>query len=582
MGREPPDILLATPESIEVVLVSRRVDHRVIFRDLRVVIVDEIHAFAGDDRGWHLIALLDRLRDLTKHPIQRLGLSATVGNAEELLAWLCADESGPRSVVSPEASTTADVDLKVDYVGSLPNAATVISRLHRGEKRLVFCDSRSQVVSLAVELRALGVTTFVSHSSLSVDERRRAEAAFSAGTDCVIAATSTLELGIDVGDLDRVIQIDAPSTVAAFLQRLGRTGRRPGTQRNCLFLATSEAALLKALGLLRLWSEGYVEPVVPPALPYHVLAQQILALILQEGGVSRAEFLRSWAGFRQASGITVADAEAIVEHMLHEDVLFNADGVLVIGTEGEARYGLKNFLELFSVFNSPPLFRVLHGRNEVGQVHQLTFQSRDKQPVILALAGRLWAVKHVDWNRRQAFVEPSDQGGRSRWLGSGPGMSFELAQSIKRVLVDETIPAWLSRRAADALRNSRESFDWLVEDATTLEEEALSWRWWTFAGNLANAAVAAYLQARGWTLSSDALVLKLKGVAHDLPGIKQILIEGLTAEVSAPVASDNLDTLKFGASIPKSQLELTARARFDTAKARRLIASCPIAISRRD
>jgi ATP-dependent Lhr-like helicase len=225
---------------------------------------------------------------------------------------------------------------------------------------------------------------------------------------------------------------------------------------------------------------------------------------------------------------------------------------------------------------------VLHGRNEVGQVHQLTFQSRDKQPVVLALAGRLWAVKHVDWNRRQAFVEPSEQVGRSRWLGSGPGMSFELAQSIKHVLVDETIPAWLSRRAADTLRDSREAFDWLVEDATTLEEEALSWRWWTFAGTLANAAVAAYLQARGWTLSSDALVLKLKGVAHDLPGIKQILIEGLTAEVSAPVASDNLDTLKFGASIPKSQLELTTRARFDTAKARRLIASCPIAISRRD
>ena len=146
----------------------------------------------------------------------------------------------------------------------------------------MFCDSRAGVEALSAELRRCSAETFVSHSSLALDERRRAEEAFSQSRDCVIVATSTLELGVDVGDLDRVIQIDAPATVASFLQRLGRTGRRPGTARNCLFLATSEDGFLRASGLLRLWVDGYVEQVVPPSEPFHIFAQQLLALALQE------------------------------------------------------------------------------------------------------------------------------------------------------------------------------------------------------------------------------------------------------------------------------------------------------------
>ena len=148
----------------------------------------------------------------------------------------------------------------------------------------MFCDSRARVEELAVDLCQRGVDTFVSHSSLSHDARRQAETAFAEATDCVIVATSTLELGIDVGALDRVIQIDAPYSVASFLQCLGRSGRRRGHRRNCLFLTTSDEALLRAAALLHLWKQGYVEPIVPPPLPYHLLAQQLMALALQEGG----------------------------------------------------------------------------------------------------------------------------------------------------------------------------------------------------------------------------------------------------------------------------------------------------------
>ena len=112
----------------------------------------------------------------------------------------------------------------------------------------------------------------ISHSSLSKDARRQAEAAFASGSGCVIVATSTLELGVDVGNLDHVFQVDAPPTVAAFLQRLGRTGRRPGTARNAMLLATRPGALWTGAALLLLWQRGYVEPVVPPALPRHIVA----------------------------------------------------------------------------------------------------------------------------------------------------------------------------------------------------------------------------------------------------------------------------------------------------------------------
>ena len=109
---------------------------------------------------------------------------------------------------------------------------SVISRLHKGEKRLVFAESRRNVEQLGVRLTDLDVETFVSHSSLSASERHRSEAAFAEARNCVIVATSTLELGIDVGDLDRVLQVGSPTTVASLLQRLGRTGRRSGTTRN--------------------------------------------------------------------------------------------------------------------------------------------------------------------------------------------------------------------------------------------------------------------------------------------------------------------------------------------------------------
>ncbi len=255
MLTEPPDLLLTTLESLEAILISSRIDHAVLFENLRSVVIDELHAFAGDDRGWHLLFLLARLEHLTGRTIQRVGLSATIANPDALLAWLARGRGGRvvGSVGSPSVG-----EIIVDHVGSLNNAVTVLSRVFRGERRLIFADSRARVEELAAGLRSAGLQTFVSHASLSADERRAAEAAFSAEPDCAIVATSTLELGIDVGDLDRVIQVGAPPTVSALLQRMGRSGRRAGSQRNVLLLATDENEFLADLAMATLSREGFV------------------------------------------------------------------------------------------------------------------------------------------------------------------------------------------------------------------------------------------------------------------------------------------------------------------------------------
>jgi ATP-dependent helicase Lhr and Lhr-like helicase len=473
---ERPDILLTTPESLEAMLIGVKTDHAHLLGGIRAVIVDEVHAFAGDDRGWHLLAVLERLQRLTGRPIQRIGLSATVGNPQQLLTWLQGSGAGRRtgSIVAPglsKASASAAAgpppgEVELDYVGSLTNAAKVIATLHRGEKRLVFCDSRRQVEELGAALRARDVTVFLSHASLSAAERNRSEQAFAEARDCVIVATSTLELGIDVGDLDRVIQIDSPDTVAAFLQRLGRTGRRPGSSRNCLFLATDRDALLQAAALLLLWARGWVEPVVPPPEPRHLVAQQLLSITLQEHRLGD----RMWPG--QWNGLAPFDrsAEPILRHLTEEGYLDRDAGMLFIGPEAERRFGRRHFIALTASFTAPPQFTVLSGRAEIGRMDPAVLTEERPGPRRLLLAGRSWQVNHIDWGRKRVFVEPADSGGVAKWSGGTPtGLSYALTRAMREVLLGADPASSLTRRAALCLSEWRaERAPHMVHPAGTL------------------------------------------------------------------------------------------------------------------
>lgn len=494
---DPPDCLLTTPESVEGMLISPAAP-RALWANLRAVVVDEAHAFAGDDRGWHLLALVQRLQKLAGRDLQRVGLSATVGNPDEVLAWLSAGSARPRRLVRPPDAPGPAPDVTLDHVGSLENAVRVIAALHRGEKRLVFCDSRSRVEKAATGLRDAGVRTFVTHSSLSADERRRAEAAFATDRDCVIVATSTLELGIDVGDLDRVVQIDAPRTVSSFLQRMGRTGRRPGASRNCLVLTTTDDALLRGAAVLRLWAGGYVEPAAPPPLPLHVLAQQVMALALQERGLVRGAW-REWVGAVPAFAPPALpdDLAAGVLSALHaRELVWDDDGVVCVGRAGDEEFGRRNFVDLCAVFAAPPEFAVFYGPEELGSVHESTFLDPAGGPAVLLLAGRSWRVTWVDWRRRRAHVEPGDGGGRSRWRGDGQPLSREVCRAVFETLAGRDEPAYWSRRARAAIAAVRDQFDFLEPGRTVLTGEGGEQTWWTFAGGRANRALAAAVSAQ--------------------------------------------------------------------------------------
>jgi len=492
---DQPDILLTTPESLEAMLVSANVDHRHFFRDVRVVVVDEVHAFAGDDRGWHLLAVTERLSRVAGRPVQRVGLSATVGNPVELLAWLQGSGVNSRSaiVIAPQTPATSDGpppgDIELDYVGSLRNASKVVASLHRGEKRLVFCESRQRVEELGTLLRSHGVTTFLSHASLSHAERLRSEEAFAEARDCVIVSTSTLELGIDVGDLDRVIQLDAPRSVASFLQRLGRTGRRAGAVRNCLFLTTDRGALLQAAGLLNLWSQGWVEPIIAPAEPRHIVAQQILALALQEHRIGDHDWHLWWNGLEPFT----AKSDVILRHLIDNGYLESDEGMLFIGPAAERHFGRRHFMGMTAVFTAPPEFTVLAGRTELGKIDPALLTEEVTGPRRLLLAGRSWQVTYIDWTRRRCFVEQVDGGGKARWTASGvAGLSFELTRSMRDVLLGADPAVRLTRRARDQLREMREEESHVVRpDGTVITRMASGdLRWWTWAGFRANATLA--------------------------------------------------------------------------------------------
>ncbi|MFI0742017.1 DEAD/DEAH box helicase [Streptomyces sp. NPDC021100] len=567
--RERPDILLTTPESLEAMLVSANVDHRAFFSGLRAIVVDEVHAFAGDDRGWHLLSVLERLERVVGRSVQRVGLSATVGNPEQLLAWLQGSGRGKRAacVVAPhlrEENPTLPPpgDIQLDYVGSLENAATVITSLHRGEKRLVFCESRRQVEMLGESLRSKGVTTFLSHASLSMDERRRAEEAFADARDCVIVSTSTLELGIDVGDLDRVIQIDAPGTVASFLQRLGRTGRRSGSTRNCLFLATSEDGLLGAAALLLLWSRGWVEPVAAPPEPRHIVAQQVLALCLQEHRVGDRLWQEWWGGL----GPFGPSAEPIVRHLIDEGFLERDGGMLFIGPEAERRFGYRHFMDLTAVFTAPPEFTVLAGRKEIGTTNPALLTEEVAGPRRLLLAGRSWQVTYIDWSRRRCFVELVEGGGKARWGGAGSGRaaSYELTRSAREILLGTDPPIGLTRRAVAALAQARDNGGETVHPAGTVVIRGgrdTNVRWWTWAGYRANVTLAATLSDIADPLQrpTDTYIRLREDVTPDEWNQAKA---GATGQLCLPAVDTRaVHGLKFSAALPQRLAEATLARR---------------------
>lgn len=494
MLHEPPDVLAITPESLEAMLLSPRAPARRFLGHVRAVVIDEVHAFAGDDRGAHLVSLLERLSRIAEADVQRIGLSATVGDPEVILGWLSGSSMRPRRVVDPGGARKPPA-LHLDFVGTLDNAALLIDRLYPGTRRLVFVDSRRRVEELGHRLSLRGVDVFLSHSSLALSQRTAAERAFEEGTNCVIVATSALELGIDVGDLDHVIQIDAPSSVSSFLQRMGRTGRRAGSTANCTFLATDDEALVRAAAIIELFRNGYVEPAGPSTWAPHVLAHQAIALSMQEQGSASHGWWTWLEGCAAYRDVSASERQSIVRHMLDNDILVEADARLSLGARGERLYGARNFLELYAVFSTPRVLRVVHGQSEVGVVDASFLQDKEGSVASFVLAGRPWRIVGVDWRGGTCSVEPAEAGGYPRWYGLPMSLQRPLCQAMRRVLTGKDADASWSKRALAQLQVQRDAHAFLEDGLLPLEEGADGrCRWWTFGGGAGNRVLAGLLE----------------------------------------------------------------------------------------
>jgi ATP-dependent Lhr-like helicase len=213
---------MITPESLEVLLMERELSSSL--RQVRFIIIDELHAFVESGRGVHMRVLLDRIDRLAGRKVQRIGVSATVGNADEILSWFSGHRNG-RALVQVAPIPT---EKRFSFVVEEKTAARMraLATAVYGKKALVFVNSRKDAEDVTQALSGQVGQLLVHHSSLSSEMRKETEEAFAkAGSACIIC-TSTLELGIDIGDLDVVVQVGPPSSVSSFLQRMGRAGRR--------------------------------------------------------------------------------------------------------------------------------------------------------------------------------------------------------------------------------------------------------------------------------------------------------------------------------------------------------------------
>lgn len=530
-ARDPAHVLMITPESLEVMLIGQRREARELLKGLRTVIIDEVHAFAADDRGAHLASLIERLVQLTGSDIQRVGLSATIGNPQVIGQWLQGSSRRAFRLVDPPKPPTRR-ELHVDFRDGVGAASAAISQMSRGKKSLVFVESRSRAEQVAQAMTGTGVEVFIHHSAVSRADRALAESQFTSGQNTAIVCTSTMELGIDVGDLDQIVQVDAPSSVASFLQRIGRTGRRDDTHQNCTFVCLTPESLLQSVAILRLVNQGWVEDVRPAAQAMHVLAHQIMALSLQEGGISRHQLLPWVDSAYPFTSIREERVQELVNTMIERQILHEADGLLSLGQRGERLYGRRNFFELYAVFTAPPILRVTHGREEVGSVQSLfvSMHDREKGPLCFRLAGRAWEVENVDWSKGVLEVHPAAQGRVPSWIGMPSLLSTKLCQTMLDVLIHPGPEAdWLSADAAGQLAQLREGYDGLLAEGTApMEEDADGVRWHTFGGGAVNRLLGAGLESvtgRRWTAGNLSIHCKEVGLsdataaARALPGL---------------------------------------------------------------
>ncbi|MGI6231635.1 MAG: DEAD/DEAH box helicase [Prevotella sp.] len=468
--KHPSGILQITPESLEAMLLRRHSEIPHLFGDLRFIVIDEIHSFLRGDRGGQTLCLIERLCRIAGVNPRRVGLSATIGQPDMVARYLSAG-TGRGTIIPRVKSTGVRWRLSMEHFftiqpdhyhkgggdepmddGPLALADPALRYIFdntRGHKCLVFSNSREECEAVTSTLRQYCEAVhepdrfLIHHGNLSTAYRESAEQIVKQEDSLVtVCTTSTLELGIDIGRLERAFQIDAPYTVSSFLQRMGRTGRR-GAPSEMWFVIREDPAeprallpetipwkLLQAIALVQLYlEENWVEPPRMGRLPYSLLYHQTMATLASEGEMTPAALASRVLTLSYFRNISQDDFRVLLRHLLKIDHIEQTErGGLIVGIAGERE--VNNF-KFYAVFQENEEYSVRCESQELGTIV--------KPPPVndkIAIAGRVWVVEEVDIKRHVVYCHPV-KGIVPAYFGDEPGdIHTHILERMCRILLD--------------------------------------------------------------------------------------------------------------------------------------------------
>lgn len=558
--KQPAGIVLITPESLEALFVNRGSAMPTVCANLNYLVIDELHAFIGSERGQQLQSLLHRLELAATHPVPRIGLSATLGDMSLAATFLRPRQGSQVTVIQARNSQqeikillkgyTDNFTPPADDDGERPPSDSQLAigqhlyQVMRDGNNLIFPNSRSLVENYAAQLRRYCQQDHIAnvfwphHGSLSRELREDSERALKDDTrPATIICTTTLELGIDVGAVKAVAQIDAPPSVASLRQRLGRSGRRQGEAAilrayNIEARLTPQSGfsdclregLLHSIAMIRLLLAGWVEPPARTAVYASTLVQQILSVIAEKGGIQTAQLWRNLIATGPFTHINRDDFLALLSYLGKQDVLMqDSSGLLLAGSKGER---LLNHYHFYTAFSTDEEFRIEHNGKVLGS---LPFSQPLLPNQALIFAGRSWRVLTVDTEARRISVKPARGGTPPVFESRGLRVHDRVRQEIYAVLAGQEPVLFLDAGAQQLLQQARDYFQ-----AAHLQKQ-----WLLASGNS-----TLLLTWRGDTINNTlALLLAWCGLEAVATGAT-VVINGSTPEqVQAAIA----DLLAHGA-----------------------------------
>jgi ATP-dependent Lhr-like helicase len=459
--QNPNGIALITPESLEAMFVNKSSYIRSIFSNLKYVIIDEIHSFLGADRGTQLKSILYRIQCINTKPFVVMGLSATVGDYDEARKFtgneqktkILLDRSVKKTNVAFRYFKNEGEELPLNLLKDLYMET-------KDSKVLIFPNTRGRAEEIAVKLNKIsnlvkGHSNYFSHHS-SVDKEVREYVENFAKTNYrnnfCISCTSTMELGIDIGTIDKVVQIDATHSISSLIQRIGRSGRKDGECASLCLYATGKWSLLQSVACWLLYKEGYIEPVEPSEKSYDILAHQILSTVKEYSGIKWNDLTTMFGNNYAFNRIPSEETEQILNHLIKVDFLEKIRNELIIGVEGEKIVNNHNF---YSVFKTETAFKVINAGNVIGEV-PFSFQIVEDANILLA--ARIWKIQYIDQNAKKIDVIPAKDGKKPVFFGSETSVCPKIREKMLEILYSKLDYDFLDRPGHDEIRLLQDSF----------------------------------------------------------------------------------------------------------------------------